>query len=716
MKRILLVGVALCVAAASLKAATFTVTNTNDSGPGSLRQAMLDANGTPGADTIAFNIPGPGVHTIAPATQLPDMLETVTIDGYTQPGSSPNTNATGALNTILTIELDGTNAGNRCVTFGASNSTARGLVINRCVEAFEMFNFFGSNATGIVVTGCFVGTDPSGTVAVPNAAGVTVPFTQGGTVEITVGGPDPADRNLISGNTGSGIFASSNFNGGSQWSVFGNVIGLAKDAQTPLPNGIGINLGGQGATTGKLGDVVPGLENVIAGNAGSGIRISVLPSSMAIRGNAIYGNGAVGIDLASQAGPFPNDADDADAGPNGLQNFPIISSVAPSGGSTHIQGVLHSTASTSYDIDFYANPACSNFPREFLQGQTYIGSAPATTDASGTAVIDVTLPIAVDAGARISATATDASGNTSEFSQRIPFSMSPSSGAPAGGAPLSISGTDILDGATVTVGGIPATDVNVTSFTALTATAPALDPGTVHDVVVANLDGSSGTLARGYVSDFLDVPNSQQFYSFVTTLVSNGITAGVGQGMYGVDQPTLRQQMAVFLMKAKHGIVLRAAAVHDTDLYGRPLHLGLCSLDQRARGRGRDRGMRQRQRVLPDRSRQAPADGRPPAAHARGLRLYAARLRHRDLRRRPLRQSVCALDLRPRRAQRHRRLRQRQLSAPPTPRRAGRWPFLWSRPSVSSNRSSFTQYGVAARAATPDFSSRQRSCTEALAN
>jgi hypothetical protein len=177
-----------------------------------------------------------------------------------------------------------------------------------------------------------------------------------------------------------------------------------------------------------------------------------------------------------------------------------------------------------------------------------------TTDGTGLAAIDVTLPVNVEAGARISATATDPLGNTSEFSQRIPFSMTPSSGPAAGGTHLSIQGTDILDGATVTVGGAAATDVDVTSFNALTATAPALPAGGVHDVIVSNPDGSAGTLVKGWVADFLDVPGGHQFYSFVTTLVSNGITAGIGGGNYGVDQPTLRQQMAVFLLKGKHGL------------------------------------------------------------------------------------------------------------------------------------------------------------------
>ena len=88
--------------------ATFNVTTTADSGAGSLRQAITDANTNPGADTIQFNIVGSGVQTITPATPLPPITEAVTIDGYTQSGSSPNTLPTSqGLNTVLRIEIDG---------------------------------------------------------------------------------------------------------------------------------------------------------------------------------------------------------------------------------------------------------------------------------------------------------------------------------------------------------------------------------------------------------------------------------------------------------------------------------------------------------------------------------------------------------------------------------------------------------------------------------
>src|SRR2546426_7048242 len=97
-------AICLLVAGRTSLATTFTVTNTNDSGPGSLRQAILDANATAGADLIAFNIPGSVVQTISPMSALPNVTDTVTIDGYTQPGSSVNTLNVGD-NALLLVEI-----------------------------------------------------------------------------------------------------------------------------------------------------------------------------------------------------------------------------------------------------------------------------------------------------------------------------------------------------------------------------------------------------------------------------------------------------------------------------------------------------------------------------------------------------------------------------------------------------------------------------------
>ncbi len=752
-RRVVGAGLAAVSLASAVFAANFTVTNTNDAGPGSLRQAILDANAVAGADTIVFAIPGAGVHTITPTTPLPTITGPVVLNGYSQPGSSPNTLAVGD-DAVLQIELSGLTSGGTGIAITGGGSTVRGLVIHSFGPAVTM-----DTAGGNTVAGNFVGTDSTGTVALGNSGFGTI--SASGISDNHIGGATPADRNLISGNGGSfavivsGASVSSNFiqgnyigvdvtgtaalanigvgvaafgapnttiggltptpgtppgnliAGNAGWgvevsfatatnnTVQGNLIGTNATGTAALGNAGGIAIGANaGANNNLIGGTADGARNVISGNSNYGISFSsgdvassantvqgnyigpditgtvalspnqtgilfnggdhtqvggaapgagnlisgngqpstvkpgvyvggaatgsvfqgnligtqadgltplgnswggiVLPfgitqivvggvapgeanviafngkstdpgsgvmvdgTSVTIRGNSIHDNvGAygLGIDLGSN-GVTPNDQGDPDSGPNSYQNFPIVSSVtslAPGSG-TRIQGVLHSAAATTYDLDFYANPACSNFPREFLEGETYLGFSQITTDGSGTGVFDVTLAATIEPGARITATATDPNGSTSEFSQRLPFSISPASGPASTATPVTIAGTDFLPGATVTIGGQPAGNVVVVNFNSITADSPLLAAGSVNDVAVSNSDGSMGTLVKGWVSDFLDVPSSNQFYAFVTTLVSNAITVGIGGGLYGVNDNTLRQQMAVFLLKARYGL------------------------------------------------------------------------------------------------------------------------------------------------------------------
>src|SRR5262245_39857311 len=189
MKRFALILVG--AVAVPLAATTFTVTNTNDSGTGSLRQAIQDSEGNPGLDTIAFNIPGAGVHTISPATEFVFINGPVVIDGYTQPGSSVNTDPVGT-NAVLLIEFDGTDT----APFGnglrlGNGSTVRGLVINRWSVGLGV-----SGGNGNTIAGNFIGTDPSGAFARPNGTGINV------STGVVIGGVAAADRNLISGNAG----------------------------------------------------------------------------------------------------------------------------------------------------------------------------------------------------------------------------------------------------------------------------------------------------------------------------------------------------------------------------------------------------------------------------------------------------------------------------------------------------------------------------------
>jgi hypothetical protein len=585
----------LLLAAVNLSAATFTVTNNADSGAGSLRQAILDANGTPGADTIAFDIPGAGVHTIIPATPLPPISEGVIIDGYTQPGTSENTDPV-ATNAVLLIELDGTVAGGTGLqfTFGSAPSTIQGLVVN-------LWSLAISSQANATIRGNFIGTDPTGSSARPNERGIDM----GANNAVVVGGTTLADRNLVSGNTGcfpnAGVRAQ-----GAGTVVQGNLIGTDATGTVAIPNCLGVvdgiggvTIGGAAAGAGNLisgnttalsliqtvttlvhgnrigttadgtgplgngrgitlgsnvivGGTAPGEANVIAFSSEAGV-IPADGSNNSIRGNSIHDNGGLGIDLDGNGIPRPNDLLDADSG---HQNFPIVQSVehlGPQGAGTRIVGKFNSTASTTFTLDFYSNPVCTNFPREHPEGETYLGELDVTTDVNGNAAIDVTFPVPTEDGARIVATATNPLGDTSEFSTRILFSLSPSSGPDTGGTAINVSGTDFSNPTTLTIEGVDANPVFVDSAR-LNATAPAFAPGTAHDVVATTTDGTTATLIKGWVSNFLDVPTIHPFQAFVTALVSNGITSGVGGGNYGVVQDTLRQQMAVFLLKAKYGL------------------------------------------------------------------------------------------------------------------------------------------------------------------
>jgi hypothetical protein len=468
--------------------------------------------------------------------------------------------------------------------FGSGNLTGN-IVIGNVANTLIEGNVLGSAATAFTSTGVTSGN---------NITSVSDPG---------VGSATTVRNNLIgfSGNTGILALASGSLIEGNEFRQ--NGVGEVEDAigafSTPITiqgnlivgsSGLGIDGGGPGAVTitentiqgngfgsssersGVLISSDAGTTvslNVITGNANAG----VVPggSSVRITKNSIHDNGTIGIDLAETVtrngnGVNPNDVGDADGGANGLQNFPIISTVehlAPQGvASTRIVGSLNSAASTTYDLEFFANGSCVSFPRDFLEGETFLGTTQVTTDASGAASFDVTLPVGTPAGTRVSATATDPDGNTSEFSQRIIFSISPASGPSDGGTPITVSGTNFVDPTTITFGAVAA-NVTFVSDQQLTTASPALPPGTVHDVT-AQTAANIGVLEKGWVSDFLDVPGGHQFHAFVTTLVSNAITVGVGGGNYGVDQPTLRQQMAVFLLKGKHGLCYTPPACTGT--------------------------------------------------------------------------------------------------------------------------------------------------------
>ncbi|MGH6961449.1 MAG: choice-of-anchor Q domain-containing protein, partial [Dongiaceae bacterium] len=153
-------------------------------------------------------------------------------------------------------------------------------------------------------------------------------------------------------------------------------------------------------------------DNTITLNGAAGVRVTS-GAGNEIRSNLIFANGGLGIDLGGD-GVTPNDTGDPDTGANNLQNFPVVIRAIPGSGSTTIEGRLNSAANTTFTLEFFANATCD--PAGFGEGETLLGSTSVTTDSRGDASFQTTVPSAAQF---VSATATDANGNTSEFSQCV---------------------------------------------------------------------------------------------------------------------------------------------------------------------------------------------------------------------------------------------------------------------------------------------------------
>ena len=286
-------------------AATFTVTNTFDSGAGSLRDAIAQSNTTPGTNTIAFNIlPLDGsVKTIFVLDQLPLITQSVIIDGYTQDPthSHPNTLA-NADDAVLLIELNGTNAaGIDGLRFGSgsdsSGSVVRGLVINNFGSAAITSQNQSSN---IVIEGNFIGTDSSGKLARGNVKFTSIAAALNlDCPGIRIGGASTGARNIISGNRAGGIQSA-----GGNTLIQGNFIGVDATGTNALGNGLlglhGVWIQGSSAV---VGGATAGARNVISGNGGHGVVVNTAQSAR-IHDVSIQGN-HIGTD-ANGTGLLPN--------------------------------------------------------------------------------------------------------------------------------------------------------------------------------------------------------------------------------------------------------------------------------------------------------------------------------------------------------------------------------------------------------------------------
>ncbi len=560
----------MVAAAPDAPTAVLTVTNTNDSGAGSFRQAIIQSNATAGKDTIQFNIPSAGTHVITLAAALQAITDPVIIDGTTQSDASCLT-----WPPTLRIVLNGSGAG--AATSGlvitGGDTIVKGLVIQRFGDHGVVFqgsggnqvdcSFIGTNSSGDLpnfgndigvfinnsannivsrsviagngtygvyisgagnqVRGSYIGTNKSGSAALANGSeGILV---QGG-ANTQIGSSTPALRNIISGNNGHGVSiagpsagtkvqgnyigtnasgsaalpnthsgvvvagvanvtiggnvadAGNVISGNDDWgvrlqtgannaSIERNIIGRSANQASSIANGNGgvsldqapnnrVGSPGNGniisanqgegiyvfgtAASGNViqansisgnsffgvrlgfapdnlvGGLFGGQENAIAGNANDGVYVEgpTATGNRLLR-NSTFNNGGLGIDLGD-SDVTPNDPGDADTGANNLQNFPALTSAGTGGGFIVVNGTLNSKPNTTYRLEFFFNDVGTCDPSGHGEGRYFLGASDVTTDGAGNVGFIFSATASLSAGRPVVATATDPAGNTSEFS------------------------------------------------------------------------------------------------------------------------------------------------------------------------------------------------------------------------------------------------------------------------------------------------------------
>lgn len=484
---------ALCVMTSATWAADFTVINTNNAGPGSLRQAILDANATVERDRVRFDIPGEGRLVIGVLTPLPAITNAIEIDGYTQPGSRPNTERNFD-NAVRRVEINGGGVSANGLVLRANDAVVRGLWIrgfsvagmiisgtnhlvagnqigtddapdfirqqsetsgnfrgilfdgqaptccnviggiqrsDRNVIAGNFGNViridpFANDVVDTFIRGNFLGVDSSGRR--PSVAGATSTISVGATRGLWVGSDDEDGAGNVFAANLAGITFHGRLQGGA---IVGNQFGIGADGHTALTNIIyGIFFQGGGIDSEWV------VNCLVKSNRFSNCNRAISFEDLPIPGIAPH-NGLSGVTISMNSmfanyntftasfephaiymGEFAktNDFLDSDLGRNRRQNYPELSSAA-FGGNTTITGVLNSAAFSTYRIEFFANTVAH--PSGFGEGEIYLGFTNVTTDVNGAAAYEVAFPGVLATKPYITATATDADGNTSMFSRPV---------------------------------------------------------------------------------------------------------------------------------------------------------------------------------------------------------------------------------------------------------------------------------------------------------
>jgi len=496
------------------------VTTTADSGPGSLRQAVMDINTMQGG-TIHFD----GPWTIIPATPLPSIDYPVFIDGFSAPGTFPNDNPIdqpsahamrvtilagagltlgGGLSTVRGIAI-GASSNNGITIVGPGGNTIEGCHIgldhsgtqerSNVRHGIEIRESHGNTIGGVTpaartliangggngiwvdrsdstrIQGCFIGTDHTGQIDFGNAAhGVNLKLSR----YCSIGGSTVGARNVIAGNDWDQVYVQG---GGEGTVVAGNYIGIEPSGLNVVgvaPQGLGgITLGGAGVMVGGsdpaarnvvagtqwglyigvasdhvvqgnyfgadingqplglsrhgaqlrqardclIGGTGPGEGNLFVGADSNGVIVTddYGPSrNNRIVGNSIHSNGMLGIDLGND-GITGNDIEDLDAGPNDKQNYPqVLADAVSVAGSTYVTLAIF-TSPEVFTADLYYSSECDASGNG--EGEVWIGSAAVDmTGNNGIGAVPVSVAGVVPGGAYLTATLTDDTGNTSEFS------------------------------------------------------------------------------------------------------------------------------------------------------------------------------------------------------------------------------------------------------------------------------------------------------------
>jgi len=458
--------------------ADLVVTTAADSGAGSLRQAIIDANSHPNASTVRFAIPGPNGAILVPGTPYPDVLAPLRIDGFSQAGAQPNTSE-WSNNASYRIFIQRSQRISHAFRVPASAAASVSLQLDGLVLGGFDNAIVLQGGSGHAIRGSHLGSGFADFLDVPgNLNNIAV----GGSAHaVSIGGFAPADRNSIAGADDIGISLAGS---GIQHLVVNNLIGTARNGNEARGNGTGIRLATDHSAVidnlisgNTVGLDVRGSNAIVSANRiglkafsiclppctpnhalpnGDGVRFAATALDNLVTGNTVAYNSALGVvlaagatgnrfssnlayqnglrdfDLLQPAGMNPIDSDVPLVTPGGCgnancdQNFPALAAAAGTRNAGRVAGTL-STWNGVHRLEFFAGPSCGAGGQ--AGARRYLGSAQMTV-AGGTLLPPVNgsapfdLPIQSTQslyGTWITATATSPSGNTSEYAACVAY-------------------------------------------------------------------------------------------------------------------------------------------------------------------------------------------------------------------------------------------------------------------------------------------------------